>query len=63
MPVTINELLKIAVDRKASDLHLKVGNHPIVRVDGHLIPVEEQPKLTIDRTVGRSSFVRCQRNA
>src|SRR3989338_6699477 len=46
MPVTINELLKIAVDRKASDLHLKVGNHPIIRVDGHLIPIEEQPKLT-----------------
>ena len=46
MPVTINELLKIAVDRKASDLHLKVGNYPVIRVDGHLIPVEEQAKLT-----------------
>ncbi|MEK6683347.1 MAG: type IV pilus twitching motility protein PilT [Nitrospirota bacterium] len=44
--MTINELLKIAVDRKASDLHLKVGNHPIVRVDGHLIPLEEQAKLS-----------------
>ncbi len=46
MPVTINELLKIAIDRRASDLHLKVGNSPIIRVDGHLIPIEEQPKLT-----------------
>jgi twitching motility protein PilT len=46
MSVSINELLKISIDRKASDLHLKVGNHPIIRVDGHLIPVEEQPKLS-----------------
>ncbi|MBI3610386.1 MAG: type IV pilus twitching motility protein PilT [Nitrospirae bacterium] len=46
MPVTINELLKLAVDRHASDLHLKVGNHPIIRVNGHLTPVEEQSKLT-----------------
>ena len=46
MAVSINELLKISIDRKASDLHLKVGNHPIVRVDGHLVPVEEQPKLS-----------------
>jgi twitching motility protein PilT len=46
MGVTINDLLKIAIDRKASDLHLKVGNFPIVRVDGHLMPVEDQPKLS-----------------
>jgi twitching motility protein PilT len=46
MSVSINELLKISIDRKASDLHLKVGNHPIIRVDGHLVPVEEQPKLS-----------------
>jgi len=46
MGVTINELLKIAIDRKASDLHLKVGNFPIVRVDGHLVPVEDQPKMS-----------------
>jgi twitching motility protein PilT len=29
----INDLLKIAVERKASDLHLKVGAHPIIRVE------------------------------
>ena len=46
MSVSINDLLKISIDRKASDLHLKVGNHPIIRVDGHLVPVEEQPKLS-----------------
>lgn len=46
MPLSTNELLKIAVDRRASDLHLKVGNHPIIRLNGDLIPIEDQPKLS-----------------
>ena len=36
--MNINDLLKIAVERKASDLHLKVGCHPVIRVDGELDP-------------------------
>ena len=32
----INDLLKAAIERRASDLHLKVGSHPIIRVDGKL---------------------------
>ncbi|HEY4485056.1 MAG TPA: type IV pilus twitching motility protein PilT [Nitrospiria bacterium] len=51
MPVNINDLLKLALDRRASDLHLKVGNHPIVRVDGHLVPLEEHSKLTQEDAV------------
>ncbi len=34
----INELLRYAVERGASDLHLKVGNVPFIRVDGDLQP-------------------------
>jgi len=34
----INELLRYTVERGASDLHLKVGNVPFVRVDGDLQP-------------------------
>ncbi len=34
----INELLRYAVERGASDLHLKVGNVPFIRVDGALDP-------------------------
>lgn len=33
---TIDELLSKAVDNKASDIHLKVGSAPIVRIDGEL---------------------------
>ena len=36
--MTIDDLLRIAMERKASDLHLKVGNYPHLRVDGELIP-------------------------
>jgi twitching motility protein PilT len=42
----IDELLKAAVEKKSSDLHLKVGNNPIIRVDGHLAPIETSPKIT-----------------
>jgi twitching motility protein PilT len=32
----IDTLLRIVVDKKASDLHLTVGSPPMVRVDGDL---------------------------
>ena len=36
----IDELLRYAVERGASDLHLKAGNVPFVRVDGQLSPAD-----------------------
>jgi twitching motility protein PilT len=36
----IDELLRYAVERGSSDLHLKVGNVPFIRVDGALTPTE-----------------------
>ncbi|HET7617292.1 MAG TPA: type IV pilus twitching motility protein PilT [Vicinamibacterales bacterium] len=36
--MTINDLLAIAVERGASDLHVKVGNFPMLRVGGALTP-------------------------
>ena len=36
----IDELLRYAVERGASDLHLKAGNVPFVRVDGELQPAD-----------------------
>ncbi|HEU5180873.1 MAG TPA: type IV pilus twitching motility protein PilT [Candidatus Polarisedimenticolia bacterium] len=47
----INDLLKIATERKASDLHLKVGSHPVIRVNGKLIPLAELPRLTQETTI------------
>jgi twitching motility protein PilT len=40
MGMEIDELLRFAVERGSSDLHLKVGNVPFIRVDGALIPTE-----------------------
>jgi len=42
----IDELLKIAIESDASDLHLKPGNHPILRINGILKPLTEFPRLT-----------------
>lgn len=42
----IDDLLKIAIERDASDLHLKAGNHPIVRVHGDLLPLTSLPRLS-----------------
>lgn len=37
----IPALLVAALDRRASDLHLTVGAPPTIRVDGHLVPLDE----------------------
>ena len=44
----VDDLLRIAVERKASDLHLKVGNYPCLRVDGELVLLTEQPRLSAE---------------
>src|SRR3954467_10310304 len=44
----IDDLLKIAMERKASDLHLKVGNFPHIRLDGELVPLTDQPRISAE---------------
>ena len=39
--MNIDDLLAIVMERKASDLHLKVGNYPHLRIDGDLVPLTE----------------------
>jgi twitching motility protein PilT len=46
----INELLKVAIDRQASDLHLKVGTYPMMRIDGTLVVGNEEKRLDRDDT-------------
>ena len=47
----INDLLKIASERGASDLHLKVGSHPVIRVHGDLQPLVELKRLMQEDTI------------
>ena len=42
----IDELLKLMVNKGASDLHLTVPSPPVLRIDGVLIPQEDLPPMT-----------------
>src|ERR687898_1093487 len=41
----VNDLLKAAVEKGASDLHLKVGSYPMARIHGHLVPISDEKQL------------------
>jgi twitching motility protein PilT len=49
--MNLNDLLKFAIERDASDLHLKVGTHPVIRVDGELQQLTEFKRLMQEDTV------------
>ena len=44
----LHDILNIAVKEKASDVHLKAGLPPILRIYGSLIPARNQERLTPD---------------
>jgi twitching motility protein PilT len=48
--MNIDELLKIAIEHDASDLHLKSGNFPIIRIHGKLNTLTSYPKLSPETT-------------
>ena len=45
MAMSVDDLLRHAVEVKASDLHLKVGNYPYVRIDGSLRAMADQTRI------------------
>src|SRR5215472_16414407 len=47
MPTSVDDLLRRAVENKSSDLHLKVGNHPYLRIDGLLTPLTPEEILSM----------------
>jgi twitching motility protein PilT len=49
--MNINDLLKRATDRGSSDLHLKVGSHPVIRIDGNLVPMTDEKRLMQEDTI------------
>ena len=62
----INDLLRMTVTKGASDLHLKAGGVPVLRINGQLIPQDEMSTVTsqdmkqvfeeVTTDVQRSSF-------
>jgi twitching motility protein PilT len=65
MPAKIDDLLRIACSHGASDLHLKVGAFPVMRIGGELHPVADAPRLkpedTLDMSFGMMSNRQKQR--
>ncbi len=57
MGIHVNDLLKLAVDAKASDLHIKVGSYPMMRVRGSLVPATEEKRLDHEDTVSMAAAV------
>ena len=50
--VAIDALLTAMIQRRASDLHLRTGTAPLLRVDGHLAPIDGQQPLGADALTG-----------
>jgi twitching motility protein PilT len=48
--MNIDEILKIAIEMDASDIHLKVGSHPQFRIHGVLTVLAQLPRLTAKDT-------------
>jgi twitching motility protein PilT len=42
----LNDLLTATAKQNASDLHLAVGRHPTLRIDGVLVPLQKEPLVT-----------------
>src|SRR4051812_1897652 len=53
----INDLLKIAVASGASDLHLKVGSYPMMRINGTLVVASEAGRLDRSDTEAMATTV------
>ncbi len=51
MSVKINDLLKTAAAYGASDLHVKCGSQPFMRIGGELRPIVDAPRMTQEDTL------------
>lgn len=40
--MNLQEILKIATEKMASDVHLAVNSHPLMRLNGNLVPLEDK---------------------
>ncbi|MBP9665184.1 MAG: hypothetical protein KBD94_11220, partial [Pyrinomonadaceae bacterium] len=51
MATRIDDLLRMAMSFGASDLHLRAGSFPVIRVTGELKPLSGVSKLSQDETL------------
>src|SRR5262245_63041074 len=53
----VNDLLKIAVESGASDLHVKVGSLPMMRIRGVLQPATLEKRLDHEDVIAMSAAI------
>lgn len=41
----LDKLLKYTIEKQASDIHISVGHHPIIRINGQLQKIREEDKI------------------
>lgn len=46
--MNIDEFLRVAVKKRASDIHIRVGAPPMLRIDGRIVPTEMRPMTPAD---------------
>jgi len=63
MDVTLEQLLQRAVEANASDIHLKVGAPPVMRIGGELRRMENLPPLKPADTAGYAQSIFTQKAA
>lgn len=44
--LAIDKILRLVAEQKASDLHLMIGSHPVIRLNNKLITLEEEKIIT-----------------
>jgi twitching motility protein PilT len=61
----LNALLKLAHEQGASDLHIKVGSPPLIRVNGRLVPLSSEDRVSHEdsRNVGVAVMSKAQQEA
>jgi len=58
----MDQLLKLMIEKKASDLHLSSNSKPIMRIDGDMVILEEFPVLSPDRLYEEVKRITPERN-
>lgn len=61
MTPNIDELLATACSKGASDLHIKAGSYPFVRINGELFPIIESQRLTQEDTLAMAFSIMSNR--
>ncbi len=53
----LNNILNAVAERRATDVHLVTGNSPVIRVEGRLVTLSEQPVLKPDTLLSLANVV------